>query len=39
MCIRDRYSRDFLEFSSVGNIQTAYYGDPRTWNVTLGVRF
>ncbi|CAM4084586.1 TonB-dependent receptor [Novosphingobium lubricantis] len=33
------YKTDGQEFSSVGNIQTAYYGDPRTWNVTLGVRF
>ncbi|WP_068076525.1 TonB-dependent receptor [Novosphingobium lentum] len=33
------YKTDGQEFSSVGNIQTAYYGDPRTWNVTVGVRF
>ncbi|WP_298289743.1 TonB-dependent receptor [Novosphingobium sp.] len=33
------YKTDGQEFSSVGNIQTVYYGDPRTWNVTLGVRF
>jgi iron complex outermembrane receptor protein len=35
----ERYKTDGQEFSSVGNIQTVYYGDPRTWNVTLGVRF
>ncbi|PLK27591.1 TonB-dependent receptor [Novosphingobium sp. TH158] len=34
-----RYRTDGQEFSSVGNIQTVYYGDPRTWNVTVGVRF
>ena len=34
-----RYKTDGQEFSSVGNIQTAYYGDPRTWNVTAGFRF
>ncbi len=33
------YRTDGQEFSSVGNIQTVYYGDPRTWNVTLGFRF
>ena len=33
------YKTDGQEFSSVGNIQTVYYGDPRTWNVTVGVRF
>jgi iron complex outermembrane receptor protein len=33
------YKTDGQEFSSVGNIQTVYYGDPRTWNLTLGVRF
>ncbi len=33
------YKTDGQEFSSVGNIQTVYYGDPRTWQVTLGVRF
>ena len=35
----ERYKTDGQEFSSVGNIQTVYYGDPRTWNVTVGVRF
>lgn len=33
------YKTDGQEFSSVGNIQTVYYGDPRTWNLTVGVRF
>ena len=29
------YKTDGQEFSSVGNIQTVYYGDPRTWQVTV----
>jgi iron complex outermembrane receptor protein len=33
------YKVDAQEFSSVGNIQTAYYGDPRTYQVTMGYRF
>ena len=33
------YKTDAQEFSSVSNIQTAYYGDPRTWSVTAGLRF
>lgn len=33
------YLTDAQEFSSVGNIQTAYYGDPRTWSITAGFRF
>ncbi len=33
------YLTDAQEFSSVGNIQTAYYGDPRTWSVTAGFKF
>jgi iron complex outermembrane receptor protein len=33
------YKTDGQEFSSVGNIQTAYYGDPRTWSITAGFRF
>jgi iron complex outermembrane receptor protein len=33
------YKVDAQEFSSVGNIQTAYYGDPRTWQVIAGYRF
>lgn len=35
----ETYKTDGQEFSSVGNIQTVYYGDPRTWNLTVGVRF
>ncbi|GGE04115.1 TonB-dependent receptor [Polymorphobacter glacialis] len=34
-----RYRTDGQEFSSVGNIQTVYYGDPRTWSGTVGFRF
>ncbi|WP_380874809.1 TonB-dependent receptor [Sphingomonas sp. DBB INV C78] len=33
------YKTDGQEFSSVGNIQTVYYGDPRTWQVTAGFKF
>lgn len=33
------YLTDAQEFSSIGNIQTAYYGDPRTWSVTAGFKF
>jgi iron complex outermembrane receptor protein len=33
------YKTDGQEFSSVGNIQTVYYGDPRTWSITAGFRF
>lgn len=33
------YRTDGQEFSSVGNIQTAFFGDPRTWNVVAGFRF
>ena len=33
------YLTDAQEFSSVANIQTAYYGDPRTWSITAGFRF
>jgi iron complex outermembrane recepter protein len=33
------YKTDGQEFSSVGNIQTVYYGDPRTWTITAGFRF
>ena len=36
---RSIYLTDAQEFSSVGNIQTAYYGDPRTWSGTVGFRF
>ncbi len=34
-----RYRTDGQEFSAVGNIQTVYFGDPRTWNATVGFRF
>jgi iron complex outermembrane receptor protein len=33
------YRTDGQEFSSVGNIQTVYFGDPRTWTATVGFRF
>jgi iron complex outermembrane receptor protein len=33
------YKVDAQEFSSVGNIQTAYYGNPRTWYAALNYRF
>ena len=33
------YKTDAQEFSSVGNIQTVYYGDPRTRTGTVGFRF
>ncbi|HET8613305.1 MAG TPA: TonB-dependent receptor, partial [Sphingomonas sp.] len=33
------YKTDAQEFSSVANIQTVYYGDPRTWTVTAGFKF
>ncbi len=33
------YKTDGQEFSSVGNIQTVYFGDPRTWNVMVGFAF
>lgn len=33
------YRTDGQEFSSVGNIQTVYFGDPQTWNATVGFRF
>jgi iron complex outermembrane recepter protein len=33
------YKTDAQEFSAVANIQTAYYGDPRTWFIQLGARF
>ncbi|MFZ4383289.1 MAG: TonB-dependent receptor, partial [Sandarakinorhabdus sp.] len=34
-----RYRTDGQEFSAVGNIQTVYFGDPRTFNVMVGFRF
>lgn len=33
------YKTDAQEFSSVGGIRTAYYGAPRTWFVTLGMKY
>ena len=33
------YRTDGQEFSSVGNIQTVYFGDPRTYNVMVGFNF
>ena len=33
------YKVDAQEFRAVGNIQTAYYGDPRTWALTVGYSF
>lgn len=33
------YKTDGQEFSSVGNIQTVYFGDPRTYNVMVGFTF
>ena len=36
---KELYKTDGQEFSSVGNIQTVYYGDPRTWSLTAGFRF
>jgi iron complex outermembrane receptor protein len=34
-----RYKTDAQEFSSVGNIRTVYYGNPRTYTVKLTVRY
>jgi len=33
------YRTEGQEFRSVGNIQTAYYGDPRTYSVSLNYRY
>ncbi|MEM1133462.1 MAG: TonB-dependent receptor [Pseudomonadota bacterium] len=33
------YRTDGQEFSSVGNIQTVYFGDPRTFTITLGFNY
>ncbi len=33
------YKVDAQEFTAVGNIQTAYYGDPRTWTLSLRYSF
>jgi iron complex outermembrane receptor protein len=37
--LNEIYKTDGQEFSNVGNIQTAYYGDPVTWSLTIGVNF
>jgi len=33
------YKTDAQEFSSIGNIRTAYYGAPRTWMVKLTAKY
>ena len=33
------YKVEGQEFRSVGNIQTAYYGDPRTWSLMVEYRY
>jgi|SRR5215217_247162 len=33
------YKTDAQEFSSIGNIRTAYYGAPQTWMARLGLKF
>jgi iron complex outermembrane receptor protein len=33
------YRTDAQEFSSVGNIRTAYYGAPRTWSLVFTARY
>ena len=33
------YKTDAQEFSSIGNIRTAYYGAPRTWMVKVTARY
>ncbi len=33
------YKVEGQEFRAVGNIQTAYYGDPRTWTLRLDYRY
>jgi iron complex outermembrane receptor protein len=33
------YKTDAQNYESVGNIQTVYYGDPRTWTATIGFRY
>lgn len=35
----ERYKVEGQEFRSVGNIQTAYYGDPRVWSMMLEVNW
>ena len=33
------YKTDGQEFSNIANIQTAYFGDPRTWQLSLTLDF
>ncbi|MGH7019789.1 MAG: TonB-dependent receptor, partial [Brevundimonas sp.] len=33
------YKTDAQEFSSIGNIRTAYYGAPRTWMVKVTAKY
>ena len=33
------YKTDAQEFSSIGNIRTAYFGAPRTWMVKFTARY
>ncbi len=33
------YTVEGQEFRSVSNIQTAYYGDPQTWTLSLEYRY
>jgi iron complex outermembrane receptor protein len=33
------YRVEGQEFRSVANIQTAYYGDPQTWSLSLEYRY
>jgi iron complex outermembrane recepter protein len=33
------YKTDAQEFSNVGNIQTAYYGDPRTYSIGVSFKY
>lgn len=35
----ETYRTDAQEFSSVGNIRTAYYGAPQTWMIKLSARY
>jgi iron complex outermembrane receptor protein len=33
------YKTDAQEFSSIGNIRTAYYGAPRTWMIKVSAKY
>jgi iron complex outermembrane receptor protein len=33
------YQVDAFEFRTLGNVQTGFYGDPRTWYLAVGKRF